>query len=53
MSGISRLLTLPIAAWEFSLGVWLTVKGFNAAALARLTGPTVPELDGQLTTAVA
>ena len=21
--------TLPIAAWEFSLGVWLVVKGFN------------------------
>ena len=24
------LLALPIAAWEFSLGVWLTVKGFKS-----------------------
>ncbi len=23
--------TLPIAAWEFSLGVWLVVKGFNSS----------------------
>jgi lipopolysaccharide export LptBFGC system permease protein LptF len=26
------LLALPIALWEFSLGVWLVVKGFNASA---------------------
>jgi hypothetical protein len=26
----SALLTLPIAAWEFALGVWMTVKGFTA-----------------------
>jgi hypothetical protein len=25
---------LPIALWEFSLGVWLTVKGFNPSATA-------------------
>ncbi|HEX3392973.1 MAG TPA: DUF4386 domain-containing protein [Acidimicrobiales bacterium] len=25
--------TLPIAAWEFSLGVWLVVKGFNPSPL--------------------
>ena len=25
---------LPIALWEFSLGIWLTVKGFNPAAIA-------------------
>jgi len=29
-SSVSALLTLPIAAWEFSLGVWLVVKGFNS-----------------------
>jgi hypothetical protein len=25
--------TLPIAAWEFSLGVWLVVKGFTSSPL--------------------
>ena len=32
-------LALPIAAWEFSLGLWLTVKGFRPSALAALDGP--------------
>ncbi len=30
VSGPALFLALPIAAWEFSLGVWLTFKGFNA-----------------------
>ena len=30
------ILALPIATWEFSLGVYLTVKGFRASGLARL-----------------
>jgi hypothetical protein len=30
VSDIAKLLALPIAAWEFLLGVWLTVKGFRA-----------------------
>jgi hypothetical protein len=25
--------TLPVAAWEFSLGVWLVVKGFNPSPI--------------------
>jgi hypothetical protein len=25
--------TLPIAVWEFSLGVWLVVKGFNPSPI--------------------
>lgn len=29
VSGTALLLTLPIAIWEFSLGVYLTVKGFR------------------------
>ncbi len=29
---------LPVAAWEFSLGVWLVVKGFRPAAIT--AGPT-------------
>jgi hypothetical protein len=28
LSAASALLTLPIAVWEFSLGVYLIVKGF-------------------------
>jgi len=28
---------LPIALWEFSLGVWLTVKGFDPSAIASLS----------------
>ena len=29
-SGWSAIATLPVAAWELSLGVWLVVKGFKA-----------------------
>lgn len=36
VSGVGALAALPIAAWEFSLGVWLIVKGFRPAALAAL-----------------
>jgi hypothetical protein len=32
-SALSALLTLPIALWEFSLGVWLTVKGFKPSPI--------------------
>lgn len=32
MSVAGSLCALPIAAWEFSLGVWLTVKGFRTGA---------------------
>jgi hypothetical protein len=33
---LTALGVLPIAIFEFSLGVWLTVKGFNASAIATL-----------------
>ena len=36
VSVISMLLTLPIATWEFSVGVYMTVKGFR----------TPPAMDG-------
>jgi len=36
VSGAAFLLTLPIAAWEFSVGVWMLVKGFNPSAVAAL-----------------
>jgi hypothetical protein len=43
-SGPLYLLTgigvLPIALFEFSLGVWLTVKGFNSSAIATLFAKT-------------
>jgi len=32
VSGPAMLLTLPIAIWEFSFGVYMTVKGFRPAA---------------------
>jgi hypothetical protein len=36
VSPAAALMALPIAAWEFSLGVWLIVKGFNPS-------PTAPD----------
>lgn len=43
-SGPIYLLTgigvLPIALWEFSLGIWLTVKGFNSSAIASMFAKT-------------
>ncbi|NEM05584.1 hypothetical protein [Geodermatophilus normandii] len=33
------LAALPIAAWELSPGVYLTVKGSRPAAVAALTSP--------------
>jgi hypothetical protein len=32
MSPVAALAALPIAAWEFSLGVYLTVKGFRPSS---------------------
>jgi hypothetical protein len=29
LTGLAVLPVIPVAAWEFSLGVWLTVKGFR------------------------
>ncbi|MEU8190651.1 DUF4386 domain-containing protein [Micromonospora carbonacea] len=37
-SALSAVLTIPVAAWELSLGVWLVVKGFRPAPI--LTAPT-------------
>jgi hypothetical protein len=33
---LAGLAALPVALFEFSLGVWLTVKGFNPSAVAAL-----------------
>jgi hypothetical protein len=32
-SAWSAIATLPVALWEFSLGVWLVVKGFNPSPI--------------------
>jgi hypothetical protein len=32
-SSLAGLLALPIALWEFSLGVWLVVKGFTPSPI--------------------
>ncbi len=42
MAPIAGLAALPIAAWEFSLGVYLLVKGFHPAAVASL--PTIQDI---------
>ncbi|MCV2490971.1 DUF4386 domain-containing protein [Geodermatophilus sp. YIM 151500] len=36
VSVAAAVATIPIAVWEFSLGVYLTVKGFRPAAVAAL-----------------
>jgi len=40
-SGPGMLYALPVAVFEFSVGVYLTVKGFRPAAVAALDGPPV------------
>jgi hypothetical protein len=32
-SAFQAIATLPVAAWEFSLGVWLVVKGFSPSPI--------------------
>src|SRR5690349_1172273 len=39
-SGFGLLFGLPVAVFEFSVGVYLTVKGFRPAAVAALDGPS-------------
>lgn len=36
VSVVSAIGALPIAVWEFALGVWLVTKGFDPQAIARL-----------------
>jgi hypothetical protein len=37
VSPFAAVAFIPIAVWELSLGVYLTVKGFKPAAVAALT----------------
>jgi Domain of unknown function (DUF4386) len=41
ISAWSAIATLPIAAWELSLGVWLTFKGFKPAPILSDRAPAV------------
>ena len=43
VSALSALAALPIALWEFSLGVWLIVKGFRPSPItAGMTAASTP-----------
>ena len=45
MSAIDAFSALPIAVWEFSLGIYLVVKGFKASAItAEAAQPATSEL---------
>jgi hypothetical protein len=43
LTGLAVLPVIPVAAWEFSLGVWLTVKGFRPSVVtAGIEAPSAP-----------
>jgi hypothetical protein len=43
LSGLANLPVIPVAAWELSLGVWLTVKGFRPSLVtAGIEAPSAP-----------
>ena len=50
-SAMSGLLAIPIAVWEFSLGVYLVVKGFRAVGLRKLGFETDESVEPASTTA--
>jgi hypothetical protein len=43
LAGLAALPVIPVAAWEFSLGVWLVVKGFKPSPItAEITAASTP-----------
>src|ERR1700759_5296518 len=43
LTGLATLPVIPVAVWEFSLGVWLTVKGFRPSPItAEIDAATAP-----------
>jgi len=43
LSWLAGLPVIPVAAWEFSLGVWLVVKGFRPSPItAEMTAASTP-----------
>jgi Domain of unknown function (DUF4386) len=45
VSPLAALAALPIAAFEFSLGIWLVVKGFKPTPLTSIGAPSAPTYD--------
>jgi Domain of unknown function (DUF4386) len=45
LSPFAALAALPVAAFEFSIGVWLIVKGFKPMPLASIGGQSAPTHD--------
>jgi Domain of unknown function (DUF4386) len=41
VSAVGTIAALPVALWEFSLGVWLVVKGFTPSAMTSHDGSPV------------
>ena len=41
-SSLAALAALPVAAWEFSLGVWLVMKGFRPSPITTEMAATTP-----------
>jgi hypothetical protein len=50
LSGWSAIATLPVAAWELSVGTWMVVKGFKPSPI---TATTIPAGVGRPSTPVA
>ena len=43
LTGLAVIPVIPVAAWEFSLGVWLVVKGFKPSPItAEVTAASTP-----------
>ena len=40
VSGLTAIAALPIALWEFSLGIWLVVKGFKPSPITDGMAPS-------------
>jgi hypothetical protein len=40
VSPVSGIAALCLAVWEFGMGLWLVIRGFNPAAIAALETPT-------------
>ncbi|MGH9226919.1 MAG: DUF4386 domain-containing protein [Acidimicrobiales bacterium] len=53
VSAAAAVTALPIATWEFSLGVWLVVKGFKPSPIISDEAPTNQAFDGALVSAGA